>query len=152
MAFPNIQRAAARHEALQRANNSSHPGEFVPEPEAITRERLWTDRQPPARLEVKPIPISRRREQFAHVRARNCELAGNLGKRNRAGCAARPMQKNSEYQKFFLTPDPNHPYIRCHPVPLEGRSRSSQTRGGLRWTRTVLKTRAPEADGEVVWS
>jgi len=33
-----------------------------------------------------------------------------------------------------------------------GVSRSSRTRGGMRWTLTVLLTRAPDADGEVVWS
>jgi hypothetical protein len=87
---------AARHEALQRANNASHPGEFVPEPEAIPRERLRANCQPPTWLEVKPIPISRRREQLAHMRARNCELVGNLGKRNRAGCAVRRYLQAAE--------------------------------------------------------
>jgi hypothetical protein len=33
-----------------------------------------------------------------------------------------------------------------------GDSRSSRTRGGLRWTRMALLTKAPEADGEGVWS
>jgi hypothetical protein len=38
------------------------------------------------------------------------------------------------------------------PSHLRGGSRSSRTRDGMRWTRMVLLTRAPEADGEVVWS
>src|SRR6267154_2291419 len=33
-----------------------------------------------------------------------------------------------------------------------GGSRSSRTRGGMRWTRIVQKTSARDADGEVVWS
>ena len=42
------------------------------------------------------------------------------------------------------------PYLR-RPVPQRGVSRSSRTWGGMRWTRMALLTRAPEADGEVVW-
>jgi hypothetical protein len=38
------------------------------------------------------------------------------------------------------------------PVPQRGGSRSSRTRGGMRWTLMALKTNALEADGEVVWS
>src|ERR1700730_4380687 len=38
------------------------------------------------------------------------------------------------------------------PSHLRGVSRSSRARGGMRWTLTVLLTRAPDADGEVVWS
>jgi hypothetical protein len=33
-----------------------------------------------------------------------------------------------------------------------GVSRSSRTRGGMRWTQGALLTKAPTADGEVVWS
>ena len=33
-----------------------------------------------------------------------------------------------------------------HPVPFRGASRNVPARGGLRWTRMVLLTRAPEAD------
>ena len=44
------------------------------------------------------------------------------------------------------------PYIRIRPVPPRGVSRSSRTRGGMRWTRRALLTKALEADGEVVWS
>jgi hypothetical protein len=35
---------------------------------------------------------------------------------------------------------------------LRGGSRSSRTRGGMRWTQAMLLTRASTADGEVVWS
>jgi hypothetical protein len=38
------------------------------------------------------------------------------------------------------------------PPDERGVSRSSRTRGGMRWTRMALETRAPDADGEVVWS
>jgi hypothetical protein len=39
------------------------------------------------------------------------------------------------------------------PSHLRGVSRSSRTRGGMRWTRAALLTRcAWLADGEVVWS
>jgi hypothetical protein len=44
-------------------------------------------------------------------------------------------------------------YIHGHPVPQEGRfAVVTDVGGGMRWTRMVLLTRAPEADGEVVWS
>src|SRR5258708_40281142 len=33
-----------------------------------------------------------------------------------------------------------------------GVSRSSRTRGGMRWTRAALLTNSSDADGEVVWS
>jgi hypothetical protein len=41
----------------------------------------------------------------------------------------------SENQKFSLTPPPNHLHILGHPVPPRGVSGSSETRGGMRWTR-----------------
>jgi hypothetical protein len=40
---------------------------------------------------------------------------------------------------------------RVSPV-TRGGSRSSRTRGGMRWTRKVRKTFVPDAYGEVVWS
>jgi hypothetical protein len=47
----------------------------------------------------------------------------------------RPSRKNSDFPKFLLTPPPNHHYIPPHPVPQRGVSGSSETRGGMRWTR-----------------
>ena len=38
------------------------------------------------------------------------------------------------------------------PPGKRGGSRSSRTRGGMRWTREARKTKAPDAYGEVVWS
>ena len=32
-----------------------------------------------------------------------------------------------------------------------GESRPSRSRGGLRWTRKVRRTSAPEADSKIVW-
>ncbi len=44
-------------------------------------------------------------------------------------------------------------YIVSHPASQEGRFAVVTDVGcGMRWTRMVLLTRAPEADGEVVWS
>ena len=44
-------------------------------------------------------------------------------------------------------------YILAHPASQEGRFAVVTDVGcGMRWTRMVLLTRAPEADGEVVWS
>ncbi|MEI9924504.1 MAG: hypothetical protein WDN50_14075 [Bradyrhizobium sp.] len=44
-------------------------------------------------------------------------------------------------------------YIHGHPASQEGRFAVVTDVGcGMRWTRMVLLTRAPEADGEVVWS
>jgi hypothetical protein len=45
--------------------------------------------------------------------------------------------------KIFSFPsDPNHPHILRHPVPQRGGSRSSRTRGGMRWTQAAHLTRA----------
>src|ERR1700730_10576481 len=43
---------------------------------------------------------------------------------------------------------------KTHPVSSHSRgvSRSSRTRDGMRWTRTVPLTNGTEADGEVVWA
>src|SRR6266702_3938252 len=52
---------------------------------------------------------------------------------------------------FRFAPDPNQFTDSHRPVPQRGGSRSSRTRGGMRWTRAALLTRARTADGEVVW-
>ena len=56
------------------------------------------------------------------------------------------LKKYSAFQKqkTILYPHPSR--------PTEGRWPSSLTRGGMRWTRMALLTRALDADGEVVWS
>jgi hypothetical protein len=38
------------------------------------------------------------------------------------------------------------------PVPQRGDTRSSRTRGGMRWTRMRCRRAALEADGKAVWS
>jgi hypothetical protein len=56
------------------------------------------------------------------------------------------FEKYSDFQKYQITS-----YCR-RPVPHRGAFRDRHGRwSGMRWTLTVLKTRAPEADGEVVW-
>ena len=59
-----------------------------------------------------------------------------------------PLQKYSAFPKFGLS------YIAyCrHPVPSKGRCARHETRGGMRWTRMVPLTGAPEADGKDVWA
>src|SRR5665213_243319 len=76
------------------------------------------------------------------------------------------------HQKIFPFPFyPNHLHIFCRLVPQRGGSRSSRTRGGMRWTRahqarerdgragdqpvsdqTARGRMMVLADGEVVWS
>src|SRR3984885_14732058 len=72
---------------------------------------------------------------------------------------------------FWFTSEPNHLHIPRRPVPQRGGSRSSRTRGGMRWTRahqarirdrragqkpvsdqTARRRMMRPADGEVVWS
>jgi hypothetical protein len=48
----------------------------------------------------------------------------------------------SDFQNFFLTPPANHFHIRGRPPHQRGVSRSSRTRGWMRWTRAALLTRA----------
>ena len=56
------------------------------------------------------------------------------------------------FKKIFLFyRNANQSYMSPRPVPPKGRSHRHETRGGMRWTQTVLLTRAPDADGEVVW-
>ena len=58
-----------------------------------------------------------------------------------------PFRKNiSVLQK------PNQSYIPAVPSHKGAARDRHETRDGMRWTRTVLLTRAPDADGEGVWS
>src|SRR6266404_3634577 len=82
-----------------------------------------------------------------------------------------PISCPAPFAKIFCFPlYPNQIYIPRRPVPQRGGSRSSQARGGMRWTRQrqaragiagrVLArersngelTNGADADGEVVWS
>ena len=58
----------------------------------------------------------------------------------------------SEFKKYRLQAYPNQLYLFAVPSHLRGVSRSSRARGGMRWTRIMLLTRAFDADGKVVWS
>jgi hypothetical protein len=53
---------------------------------------------------------------------------------------------------FLFPPDPNHPYIRRHPVPLEGRIAIVTSAGRDAMDAKMLLTNSVCADGEVVWS
>src|SRR5258708_37063458 len=53
---------------------------------------------------------------------------------------------------FWFSETANQVYIRSIPLHTEGRCATSRTRSGMRWTRIVPLTRAPDADGEVAWS
>jgi hypothetical protein len=53
---------------------------------------------------------------------------------------------------FWFSERANQFFIRAIPFHTEGRCATSPTRSGMRWTLTVLLTRALDADGEVVWS
>jgi hypothetical protein len=53
---------------------------------------------------------------------------------------------------FRFSPDPNQLYITAVPFLMEGGSRSSRTRNGMRWTLRGTLTNVQQADGEVVWS
>jgi hypothetical protein len=54
-----------------------------------------------------------------------------------------------KYSAFQKNKSPLYP---SRLVPLKGALAIVTTRGGMRWTRVVLLTRAPDADGEDVWS
>jgi hypothetical protein len=59
----------------------------------------------------------------------------------------------SEFQKFRLHPDAYQLYMLAIPSHREGRfAIVTDVGGGMRWTLMVLLTRAPDADGEDVWS
>jgi hypothetical protein len=75
-----------------------------------------------------------------------------------SGCFATPVSSAARKNILpFRTQIPlfrniNQFYIPSIPSHYEGRCATSTTRGGMRWTRRVLLTRAPEAYGEGVWS
>jgi hypothetical protein len=56
------------------------------------------------------------------------------------------------FKKYFASPFGRNSFIDS-PIPSlrRGGSRSSRTRGGMRWTRAVSKDVRCDADGEVVW-
>src|SRR5689334_97041 len=69
-------------------------------------------------------------------------------------------QITSDFQKscqareskiFRFRSHPNQSHNSARLTADEGRSRTSRTRGGMRWTRRVRQTCAPDAYGEVVW-
>jgi hypothetical protein len=53
---------------------------------------------------------------------------------------------------FLFSAHPNHPYIRRHPVPLEGRIAIVTSAGRDAMVVKMLLTNSVCADGEVVWS
>jgi hypothetical protein len=60
-------------------------------------------------------------------------MAGTSGAKTRF-CPAMTGRKAaldpiSDFQKLFLSPDPNHFYIRRHPVPLRGALRNVTSAG-----------------------
>src|SRR3954447_14632340 len=55
-------------------------------------------------------------------------------------------------KRFPFPNDPNQIYNPRRPVPMRGGSRSSRTRGGMRWTLMCCGRTARDADGKVVWS
>src|SRR6266550_2527448 len=52
---------------------------------------------------------------------------------------------------FCFAPEANQFTDLHRPVPQRGGSRSSRTRGGMRWTRQRARRTRPAAYGEVVW-
>jgi hypothetical protein len=64
------------------------------------------------------------------------------------GFLVQPLSQ--KYFCFRLTQITSHIFaVSSH---LRGGSRSSRTRGGMRWTLEVPTTNGAEADGEDVWS
>jgi hypothetical protein len=87
--------------------------------------------------------------RFAHVPRRLIVLRAGGELSNRINLML-PVQ--SWPQKYF---DSLQTQITSLSIPFRpdgGVSRSSRTRGGMRWTLMALQTTAPKADGEVVWS
>jgi hypothetical protein len=66
---------------------------------------------------------------------------------------ALPVRLSSPFRKNILIfRNSKSVYIHARLVPQRGGSRSSRTRGGMRWTLIAPLTNGAEADGEVVWS
>ena len=95
------------------------------------------------------------------------ELYGERGEKKRISNARRLAESEPNFSKHFnlilsvqswlkkFSTLPVAQIISTSPrvsSHKRGGSRSSRTRGGMRWTRMVLLTRVLDADGEVVWS
>src|ERR1700722_624656 len=63
-----------------------------------------------------------------------------------------PCENISVFQNYLLAADPNHFYISEIPSHSEGRCATSTARGGDAVDAEAPLTKAPEADGEIVWS
>ena len=91
---------------------------------------------------------ARRKRAFAHPTISMPRLPDGQIKRIIRQIKVQPLrEKYSDFPKIQINSITHA--VSSH---LRGGSRSSRTRGGMRWTRMVLTTKAPEADGEVVWS
>src|SRR6202035_2478532 len=82
---------------------------------------------------------------------RFCDLCPT-GKSPARPCIDLPLLSSPLRKNILVFRSANHRYIRSVLSHQEGRWPTSLTRGRMRWTRMALLTRAPEADGEDVWS
>jgi hypothetical protein len=129
----------------------------------------WRDHANHCWSDGTPAPLRRRpggasRDPLASALATPLGLeAGNV--------ATTPPLRQCAIAKIFpFRPDPNQLYIPCRLVPSRGVSRSSRTRGGMRWTRqrqatpgdgragrkareltNGTRTNGANADGKAVW-
>jgi hypothetical protein len=84
------------------------------------------------------IGVSRTSTKPHRSSTRYCEQSmQSVVLRNVAVNRSRPRRarKSSDFPKLLLTWPPNHLHIFPRPVPPRGVSGSSETRGGMRWTR-----------------
>src|ERR1700760_4569366 len=84
--------------------------------------------------------------RLAHKR----NLATRPRQNNPTGKSPKPCPALSR-KIFRLTSRPNHRLIWFVSPDERGGSRSSRTRGGMRWTRKLRLTSAADAYGESVW-
>ena len=119
-------------EILREATELCEAGKIVPriDPRHFTLATidrgLWRDRDPQRRRQDRR---RHRGERFKSIN-RSSGLQRQLPDGQISRCAVQPHLK----KYFFFTPDPNHRHIIAVPSHLRGGSRSSRTRGGMRWT------------------
>ena len=74
---------------------------------------------------ARHVAVQRSRDANARMRRRTATLVRDFA----------VPDKSSDFAKYLLTPSPNQKYNPSHPVPPQGRIRTSETRGRERWTR-----------------
>jgi hypothetical protein len=104
----------------------------------------------PATIDIIVIPSGELQNTNCFVSHASAILRLGRGKSDPTGKSEKTCPALAR-KIFHLTSRPNHRLIWLVPPDERGGSRSSRTRGGMRWTRKLRLTSVADAYGESVW-